>query len=82
MMNLKTEKPPLILAGPWNIDTYKFNSDVIDLGLAPMPAISETIYYWGTAQKLFEDIWRGVEIDTAIADAQEIYELLARLSNS
>lgn len=31
---------PLIIAGPWNIEAYLKASDVIDLGVAPMPTIA------------------------------------------
>jgi arabinogalactan oligomer/maltooligosaccharide transport system substrate-binding protein len=45
----------------------------------PMPTIPEVQHYWGPAQKLIEDIWKGVDIATATKEAQESYEALSRL---
>ncbi len=45
----------------------------------PMPTIPEVQHYWGPAQKLIEDIWKGVDIATATNEAQESYEALSRL---
>lgn len=44
-----------------------------------MPTIPEVQHYWGPAQKLIEDIWKGVDIATATKEAQESYEALSRL---
>ncbi len=45
----------------------------------PMPTIPEVQHYWGPAQKLIEDIWKGVDIATATDEAQKSYESLAKL---
>lgn len=45
----------------------------------PMPTIPEVQHYWGPAQKLIEDLWKGVDIATATKEAQESYEALTKL---
>lgn len=45
----------------------------------PMPTIPEVQHYWGPAEKLIRDIWKGTDIATATDEAQKSYESLSKL---
>ena len=47
----------------------------------PMPTIPEVQHYWGPGENLIKSVWKGDDIDTAMDEAQDSYEALAKLGS-